>query len=421
MSALLGPRLRHRLRGAAWLAPMLGIPAGFLLREALLAVDEAIYAAQPGADALSTASATALLAAVGGGMITFSGLVLSFVLLAIQFGSSAYSPRAVTYFLQGRAVRWILALFLATTTYCFVGLVAIGSLGRTEYSADATVLVALVLLGASLAGFIVLVHRVSNRLRLDTVLADLGSIAYRELLRGAPAFGTVQAPRAVEPDGPRAPVARRGRPGQVIAVDRRALLRLARRRGCRIEVLVRIGDGVSAGTVLASVAGADERIGPQVRRCVVVDPERPLTDDALYPIRLIVDIALRALSPGINDPTTAVRALDELEAVLLLAAGRHLGPIELPAGEGTVVLDCATWEEVVDLALLEISFAGAHTIQVQRRLRALCADVGAAVQEPRRPALERYLVELDLHAATMTGLAGAATRTPDRQGLGGSH
>ena len=110
---------------------------------------------------MSPEAATAVLAAVGGGMITFSGFVFSFAILIVQFGSSAYSPRMVSYFLRRRVTQWILALFLATIAYCFMGLVTIGSEGRAQFVPRITVSVALGAAGVQPRG----VHRPHARRR----------------------------------------------------------------------------------------------------------------------------------------------------------------------------------------------------------------------------------------------------------------
>ena len=132
-----GTRVRLWWERASWVLPLLGLVVGALLVSLVEFVDEVTYIAEGPRTAVSPEAATAVLAAIGGGMITFSGFVFSFAILIVQFGSSAYSPRMVSYFLRRRVTQWILALFLATIAYCFLGLISIGSAGPGAVHPDA--------------------------------------------------------------------------------------------------------------------------------------------------------------------------------------------------------------------------------------------------------------------------------------------
>jgi uncharacterized membrane protein len=367
-------------------------------------------------------------------MITFTGFVFSVVLLILQFGSTAYSPRSVAYFLRARSIQWILALFLATITFSFLSLIEVGSLGREDFVPATAVSVSVLLLLASLAGFVVLLHTVGRNIRVDAVLSELGASSRRTLAkrinflpRHATAAGAGLVGRVPEAGSPEAPG---GQPvhdvdfgdenGQVVAIDVRALARLARRHACRIEVLVRVGDAVTPGTPVAHLVGVERSLDRRISRALVVDAERSLVHDPLYALRLLVDIAIRALSPGINDPTTAVRALDEIEGVLRVAADGRLGAVQFDLNPGTLVLSRPTWDELVDLALLEILQFGRGQAQISRRMLALVQDLIPDVSTEHRPVLDEYLSELRADAAAMPGRAGRIAGLGDRQGLGGS-
>lgn len=153
----------------------------------------------------------------------------------------------------------------------------------------------------------------------------------------------------------------------------------------------------------------------------MVDQERSLRLDPLYTLRLLVDIALRALSPGVNDPTTAVRSLDTIESVLRTVAPAPVGPIALTRGRGRVVLRRPTWADIVDLALMEVLAAGIGAPQVTRRLMALLDDLLADVPPERRPPLQRYRALLVEGVATsFPPDARTIALIADRQGIGGS-
>jgi uncharacterized membrane protein len=422
-----GTRFRLWWERASWVLPLLGLVAGWQLVVLVGSLDEALESI-PGLDtAMSPEAATAVLAAIGGGMITFSGFVFSFAILIVQFGSSAYSPRMVSYFLRRRVTQWILALFLATIAYCFMGLVTIGSEGRAQFVPTITVSVALVLLVFSLVGFILLMHAAGSQIRVDFVLASIGRHSRAQLARRLPR----QDPSAVavpDPDGTPdapdlAPVAYHGENGQIVAIDTRRLARIASRQAITLVLDLRVGDAITGGTPIArtDAAGAPD-LARAISRCLVVDDERSLVHDPLYALRLLVDIAIRALSPAVNDPTTAVRALDEIEGVLRSAADRRLGTLRLAPGPGHLEVSTATWDEVVDLALLEIAECGGGQVQITRRLVALLDDLIPDVPQDRRAALRRHRESLETAVARreLSERAADVALRGDRQGLGGS-
>jgi uncharacterized membrane protein len=359
--------------------------------------------------------------------------VFSFAILIVQFGSSAYSPRMVSYFLRRRVTQWILALFLATITYSFVGLVSIGSEGREQFAPTLTVSISLLLLVLSLVGFIVLMSTTGSQIRVDAVVASLGRHSRRQLSRRLPrqeraaasGLGVPAAPVETEPAAVAdhlVPVDYHGPSGQIVAIDVRRLSRLAQGQGIVLEVNLRVGDAITGGTPIAHATGTTPHLEKAVSRALVVDDERSIVHDPLYALRLLVDIAIRALSPAINDPTTAVRALDEIEGVLRAAASRRLGTLRLDVGPGALVLSTATWDEVVDLALLEIAESGRGQVQVSRRLVALLDDLIPDVPEARRPALRGYRADLEstVREGAFSGRSREVALHGDRQGLGGS-
>jgi uncharacterized membrane protein len=335
-------------------------------------------------------------------MITFSGFVFSFAILIVQFGSSAYSPRMVSYFLRRRVTQWILALFLATIAYCFMGLVTIGSEGRAQFVPRITVSVALLLLVFSLFGFIVLMHAAGSQIRVDSVLASIGRHSRAQLARRLPR----QDPNDVgvpdpgrTPEAPDlAPVDYRGENGQIVAIDTRRLARIAQRQAIILVLDLRVGDAITRGTPIARTDATDAPgLARAISRCLVVDDERSLIHDPLYALRLLVDIAIRALSPAVNDPTTAVQALDQVEDLLLRLGRANLkaGRVRDARGSLRLVYPVPRWEDLLVLAFDEIRYCGANSIQVMRRLRALLKDLNEHVPAERRVALQRYLERVD--------------------------
>jgi uncharacterized membrane protein len=130
---------------------------------------------------------------------------------------------------------------------------------------------------------------------------------------------------------------------------------------------------------------------------VQLGTDRTFEQDPKYAIRLLVDIAIRALSPAINDPTTAVQSLDQIEDLLLRMGQRDLdvGRVRAADGRLRLVMPVPTWNDLVVLALDEIRYCGATSVQVMRRMRALLEDLKEHVRPDRRPALEYYLARVD--------------------------
>jgi uncharacterized membrane protein len=130
---------------------------------------------------------------------------------------------------------------------------------------------------------------------------------------------------------------------------------------------------------------------------VELGPDRTFEQDPKYALRILVDVAIKALSPAINDPTTAVQALDQIEDLLLRLGQRDLDVGRMRDGNGALrlVMPVPTWDDLVVLALDEIRFFGATSVQVMRRTRAILQDLREHVLPERRAALDSYLVRVE--------------------------
>ncbi len=428
LGIVLLPLARVRLwwENAFWPVPLLGMVVACGLQQLTVTFDEAL--ADIEGSVVSPAAALTLLAAIGGGMVTFTGFVFSVILLMLQYGSSTYSPRSAAYFLRMRRTQVVLGVFLGTITFSFLALVEVGSGGRAAFTPLASIATCVGLLLLSLVGFLTLVQGIGTTLKVDGLLSAWGRMARRRLTGRASAARRRDAQRLPVGSLPSAPhgenqpgtvvVRRRGRSGQVVGLDIDRAVDLARRAGADIELLVRLGDGVGRGAAVAHVRGGRAIPELRIERCVVVAAERSLKYDPLYAIRLLTDVSLRALSPAVNDPTTAVRSLDEIETVLRTAAMLPLGPVRVPAGAGSLTVPGVTWDDVVDLCLLEVVEASFDQPQVTRRLSALISDLLEDLPEDRRAAIYRYLDVL-AQGVRSAGHDPLTWLRGDRQGLGG--
>ena len=219
----------------------------------------------------------------------------------------------------------------------------------------------------------------------------------------------------------------RGRSAIILAVNLQAILAMAQNAGGVIECVHRVGDFVATGEPLFRLYGRatsviDDRL---LRTQVAFGPERTIEQDSTFAFRVIVDVAAKALSKAINDPTTAVLSIDQLHRLLRVVGRRHLHDDALLDADGQIRLIVPTpdWADFVQLSCREIRFYGAENFQVARRLRAMIDDLLAILPEARRPALQ---CELDLLDRALERLHEfpedlALARQPDLQGLGGSH
>jgi uncharacterized membrane protein len=161
-----------------------------------------------------------------------------------------------------------------------------------------------------------------------------------------------------------------------------------------------------------------------LRGMVALGIERTIDQDPAFAIRIIVDVAIRALSPAVNDPTTAVQSLNHLSDLLRLIGDTDLtGEAQVRDGSGRIrlLLVSRRWEDYLELGMTEIRMFGATSVQVTRRVRALLEDLQESVRPECRDAVAAELARLDATVATAFGDSVDRDRalTPDRQGIGG--
>jgi uncharacterized membrane protein len=211
----------------------------------------------------------------------------------------------------------------------------------------------------------------------------------------------------------------------VIAVNLTALLAAAKKADGIIELAPRVGDFVAADEPLFLLRGGAAAIDDRLLRGqVAFGRERTIEQDPTFAFRVIVDIAIKALSKAINDPTTAVLAIDQLHRLLRMVGNRHLHDENILDRDGQlrIIFRTPNWEDFVQLAFSEIRLYGAENYQVARRLRAMIDNLILSLPERRLAALRRELDLLDRtlekHYPFPDDLALA--RVPDSQGLGGS-
>jgi uncharacterized membrane protein len=418
-------RLRLWLASQLWVSVltlnMLAIALSFLLPQ----LDESIGSHSP----LLVSTVQSIFTALAGSMITFTGIVFSAMFIAAQIQTSSYSPRLANQLRSDPIIMGTLVLSTATAAY---SLGALASVGQQSESADAplfTVFFGIVLALTTLAWFAALVQRAFENIQIGGILRGLSRQAWKAIDDVHPPAGTTteMALPKVPEDMSVSEIEFSGSPGVIAAIDRRALVKLADVSGGFIEVVPQVGEYMSMRAAAVRVHGGKrEPTRKQVAAVFVLSRQRTPKQDPAFVIRILVDIAIRALSPAINDPTTAVQSIDRIEALLIRLYERHPGSTYVVDSNDTPrgLIHAPTWVEYYDLASTEIRLYGASSIQIHRRLRAMhrhLHDLASADGFVRtRIGVEIALLEEESMDAFTNTHDEAMARESDRLGIGGS-
>ena len=357
--------------------------------------------------------------------ITLSFIVFTFgsLLVAIQVASGQYTPRIIaTTLLRDNVIRYSVGLFV------FTFLFAIKALDRTEVTVPQLVALVTAVLGLlSIAAFLFLIDYAARLLRPVSLVQQVGKRGlvvidemYPEHLTRDP------APPATRLDPGRIPatILHKGASGIVLAVNMGALVEAARLARGVVEIVPQVGDFVGTGEPLFLLHGGSDFDEKYMHTCIAFGSERTMEQDPLFALRVLTDIAIKALSAAINDPTTAVLAIDQLQRLLRRAGMRILRDVQVhdPDGALRVVFATPNWENFVHLACCEIRMCGAGNIQIARRMRAMLVNLAGALSAVRHPVLREQLDLLDREVALRFSQPEdiALARIPDSQGMGGS-
>ena len=373
MSWLQRYRINSFIRNSVWLPPLGGMVVALLLHPQMRRIDAVLG----WKEVISVDGARAVLGALASSMLTFIVFVFSILLVAVQLASAQLSPRIIAGVYRNPVLKFSLTFFVFAFTY------TLASLARID---DAVPQVS-VWLGvyssvACIGVFLYMIDQVGKGLRPVSVLTGIGTRgqAVIEAVYPQPVAGAVgtrtNVPLAREGEPSRTVAAKRT--GVVLAFDVAGLAELARRADCLIEFVPQVGDFVTTGDPLFRLYhGGGAITDDQLDQSVATGPERTMEQDPEFAFRIIVDIAAKALSPAINDPTTAVLALDQIHRLLRTVAKRQLDTGRVHDAAGTLRLAYRTpdWEDFVSLAVTEIRQFGRDSIQIARRMRAMLENL----------------------------------------------
>ncbi|MCY0940491.1 DUF2254 domain-containing protein [Streptomyces antarcticus] len=413
------PGSRDALRAQLWPLPALGVVLAAGAGVGLPRLDARIQHHIPTSLAAylfggGPEAARTVLESITGSMITVTALTFSLTVVTLQLASSQFSPRLLRTFNRDRYVQRTLALFLATFTYALTVLrtVRTEEIGQPPFVPQLSVTVAFLLALASVLALVAFLSHLARKIRVETMLRDVHTDAEDTLRRILPEAGPGAAERPVSPRPPADAVPLpAGNSGFLAAADEKALLSAAVEADAVILIDRNPGSSLIAGTP-AGVAwprtgrsfttGTRHRLVRQTAEALTTGAERTHQQDVGFGLRQLTDVACKALSPGVNDPTTAVHALSHCSALLCELAKRDPGPRLLADDDGhiRVVLRRPTLAELLDLVVAQPLRYGAADPAVLARILMLLRELAWHSAPGQHPAITDHLERVRSTAAS---------------------
>ncbi len=419
------------LQGSLWFVPTL-VTAGCVVLAVVLIevgtrVENDLAEDWPRVFGAGANAARSMLSAIATSMITVAGVVFSVTIVALSLASSQYSPRVLRNFMGDRPTQAVLGVFVGIFVYCLVVLRTIRSRDEGDGFMPSLAVVggvALALFGVAV--LIYFIHHVASSIQASSILdriagdtraaidrlfpQELGDDASQENAELPAPLQTGTHGHDVHPAWVRATAPRSG---YLVGVDEQRLLDIARELNRVVRMACPVGEFVIQGSPLAEVAG-DAPLPPgaceKLRSAFPLGPQRDVHQDAAYGLQQLVDVALKALSPGVNDHTTAIMCVDRIAALLVRLASRGMPAPRRSDGKVLRVIACLVdFEQLVTLSIDPITeHSRGDTLVLARLLWALGAIEQCTVDAGRRAALLRRL-------AYVQEVIGAAIESPLRR------
>jgi uncharacterized membrane protein len=331
--------------------------------------------------------AQVILGGIATSIMTVVSIVFAILLMTLTLASMQFSPRIIVSFSRDGVTQWTLGIFLGTFSYCMAALPAARSMPR-PFAPVATVLGAMLLALACVAWLLFFIHHISRAISANHIVDRIASeteAMIDEIMpwphRTDPLEGLDPRPGYTWETTVPGSVS-----GYIRFLDTRRLVQLARQYHVKVDVLRRVGHFVPAGAPLLKIAkgdrlpagGAQELLGT-----FDIGPTRTLQQDVEFGVLQIVDIGLKAISPAVNDPTTAIGCVDQLSRILIRFVSRETPPEMLydPPGVFRAHVDWIDFERLLDSAFDQIRLYSRSDVAVNLRLLRALGDIASTTAD----------------------------------------
>ncbi|MBE0536026.1 MAG: DUF2254 domain-containing protein [Phycisphaerae bacterium] len=398
-------RLRNMwelVRTSLWFTPALMVSSAIVLSVALVTADEMLdvdphdvfaFVYNVGPD-----GAREVLSTIAGSIMTVAGVAFSVTIVALTLASSQFGPHVLRNFMKDKGNQFVLGTFIATFIYCLLVLRTIHTVGDSDFVPAIAVTFAMVLAIVNVGVLIFFVHHISVAIQADTVISsifhelveDLHRLFPEELGEEPPENENNAAPQPIPEDWPQADYVNAPRSGYLQAIDSENLMETARKHDLLLYLRYRPGDYIAAGSSLATVRCGeklDRHLAESMAKSFIVGSQRTPEQDAEFGIHQLVEVAVRALSPSINSPYTAITCVDRLGSVLCF-----LTRSEFPSscrydddGQLRVIARPMTFSGITNAAFDQIRQYGrtsvAVTVRLLETLRRVAAETRTSEQK----------------------------------------
>lgn len=387
-------------RESFWFLPAVLVLLAIVLSQLALFADRQLlldWADQPQL-AIGVDGSRGLLTTIGGSVMAVAGTVFSITISVIATASSSYGPRLVRNFMADRGNQLVLGVFVSTFAYCIIVLRSVNSedseAGRAAFVPYLSVYLALVIALVNIGCLVYFIHHIADSIQISTLVEsvrdDLRQVAGREFPESSDDIGDGAVPGVeLDPGDDTVVEVVAGTPGYLTGIDISSLVELAGKRDLLVELVPRVGDHLIATEALArvrrtadSAARDDDTDGlaRAIQRVATIDDARTPHQDVRFAVQQLVEMAVRALSSGTNDPFTAQNAIDELGSGLAAIARGVERPDGIADSDGTlrVVLRRPRPVELVDLVFDDLRTHGSTDMRVVRPAIALARRIEEA-------------------------------------------
>jgi uncharacterized membrane protein len=356
--------------------------------------------------------AQVILGGIAASIMTVVSIVFAIVLMTLTLASMQFSPRIIVSFARDRVTQWTLGIFLGTFCYCMAALPAARSLPQ-PFAPVATVLGAMLLALACVGWLLFFIHHITQAISVSHIVDRIAgeTLAMLDTLMPEPRGAGVGREQAETHGSDETPLLSEVS-GYIRFIDVPVLIGVAKACHVTLRVARRVGQFVPSGTplLMASKAGriTPERV-TEIREAFDVGPSRTLEQDVEFGVLQIVDIALKAISPAVNDPTTAITSIDQLSRILIRFVSREaLMPSYYdPPGVLRLSVPWIDFDHLVNSAFEQIRMYSKGDVAVSLRMLRALGDIAAAASDPA----DKHR----LHEQACRTVAGCAERLSEEE------